>query len=231
MLYRIVLFVFFTFTSYSQNMKVKYEIVFKNDALENNKSTYLQSFVAQAKKDIYHYPMEFIISEGSYSIDFSNSMQVDSEFQKVPTSKKLTLSLIGLSDRIFYTNQIAYKISNDFVIKYDNNELGYWEMSNESKEILGYECFKAIYIPKSKDLKDKKMFRPNSAWITNKLPYQGGPTVFGEVPGLILEIDLLLANIKAIKIEKTDELVKLIELDKYDILSYSEAEKLYSNQQ
>jgi GLPGLI family protein len=229
MVYKFLIFILFTLELYSQNLKVDYKINIKNNALEENKSTYLTAFISQAKNDIFHYPMDFIISNNSYSIDFTNSLQVDSQFQNIPTSKSLTLSFIGLGESVYFTEGKSYKLSKGFIIKYDNDKLGYWEITNDSKQILGFKCYKAIFIPILKELKDKKMFIPNYAWIATEIPYQGGPTVFGNTPGLILELDMLLANIKAVKLEETNQIVKSIEVDKFKILNYSEAEKHFSS--
>jgi|GEM_PF-4972816 len=227
--YKTILLLFVFINVNAQNLRVDYDVVFKNDAIDNKNSSYLQSFITQAKKDISSYPMDFIISKNSYSIDFSNSMQIEFALQKTITPKELTLSLIGLSEKVYYEDKFAYQQTDDFIIEYDNLKLGFWEITNETKTILGYKCNKAIYIPKLKSLSNKKMFFPNFAWFTTDLSYQGGPTVFGNIPGLILEIDLKLVNIIALDIEITDDKVKSLDLNSMDILTYSDSEKYYNN--
>ena len=53
-----------------------------------------------------------------------------------------------------------------------------WEISDESKEIIGYQCFKAIA-----DYRGRKW----TAWFAPEIPIQEGPWKLGGLPGLILE--------------------------------------------
>lgn len=57
-------------------------------------------------------------------------------------------------------------------------ELPEWEISDESKEIIGYQCFKAIA-----DYRGRKW----TAWFAPEIPVQEGPWKLGGLPGLILE--------------------------------------------
>lgn len=54
-----------------------------------------------------------------------------------------------------------------------------WKMTGESKEIAGYQCMKAIL-----DSENSK----TEAWFASTLPIPSGPTTFGQLPGLILEV-------------------------------------------
>lgn len=56
-----------------------------------------------------------------------------------------------------------------------------WKLTGESKEIAGYSCQKAVLdSDKSK----------TEAWFTASLPYASGPSTFGQLPGLILEVTM-----------------------------------------
>lgn len=55
-----------------------------------------------------------------------------------------------------------------------------WNMGEEKKIILGYECKKA---------KTQYRGREYTAWYTDKIPVNNGPYVFGGLPGLILAIE------------------------------------------
>ncbi|MBX2873806.1 MAG: GLPGLI family protein [Saprospiraceae bacterium] len=54
-----------------------------------------------------------------------------------------------------------------------------WKMTGESKEIAGHQCMKAVL-----DGKDNKI----EAWFASTLPFPSGPSTFGQLPGLILEV-------------------------------------------
>jgi GLPGLI family protein len=58
-----------------------------------------------------------------------------------------------------------------------------WKMTGESKEILGYPSFKAT-------LQDTANKRDIAAWFTTALPIPAGPESYGQLPGLILEVDV-----------------------------------------
>lgn len=54
-----------------------------------------------------------------------------------------------------------------------------WELKNEQKEILGYQCSKAMVHFRGREFE---------AWYTPAIPVQNGPYKFHGLPGLILEV-------------------------------------------
>lgn len=77
-------------------------------------------------------------------------------------------------------------LDNYFILKTKQKDFK-WELSNETKEILGYKCYKAV----SKEVKiingkDKTFY--TIAWYAPALRYQVGPQDFGGLEGLILEL-------------------------------------------
>lgn len=64
-----------------------------------------------------------------------------------------------------------------------------WQLINESKLIDGYECYKATteYIVKNSL---KTFYHPVVAWYCPQLPYSFGPSGYGGLPGLILELQV-----------------------------------------
>lgn len=94
----------------------------------------------------------------------------------------------------------AYRLSKrsppfqheDYIIKYgllkDETHNG-WTIMDESKEIGGYVCYKAIrtnirYAPQS----GEKFIFPIEAWFCPELPFPYGPKQYGGLPGLIMEL-------------------------------------------
>lgn len=71
--------------------------------------------------------------------------------------------------------------NQDFLIT-DEIKTYDWKISNESKEILGYEVRKAeAVVDSTTNL---------IAWYAPKLTYKNGPDVYGGLPGLIMEIEV-----------------------------------------
>lgn len=67
--------------------------------------------------------------------------------------------------------------------KYEYEELQpefKWQLHNESKKILDYQCKKATV---------KYRGREFTAWYTSEIPVNNGPFVFEGLPGLILELE------------------------------------------
>ena len=58
---------------------------------------------------------------------------------------------------------------------------GKWKLVNENKEIAGYECNKATRIDGEQKIE---------AWYTTEIPIASGPSVYGDLPGLILEVNI-----------------------------------------
>jgi GLPGLI family protein len=56
-----------------------------------------------------------------------------------------------------------------------------WKLTGEQKEILEYPCQQATYADEERNI---------VAWFTSEIPVSSGPDAFGQLPGLILEIDV-----------------------------------------
>jgi GLPGLI family protein len=56
-----------------------------------------------------------------------------------------------------------------------------WKLSGENKNILGYSCQKAVYQDTSRTVE---------AWFTMQIPVPVGPDTYGQLPGLILEVNV-----------------------------------------
>lgn len=80
-----------------------------------------------------------------------------------------------LNEGFFYeedmmTNKLFIK---DSLIKFQ------WEITDETKDILGYKVQKAIYVNPNQTVE---------AWFAPELSFSDGPTKFSGLPGLILEV-------------------------------------------
>lgn len=69
-------------------------------------------------------------------------------------------------------------------MQYDTN----WEMTQETKKINGFVCYKATRMPDPSSLEVPDKSFPIIAWYTMEIPLPYGPFTYGGLPGLILEI-------------------------------------------
>jgi len=92
-------------------------------------------------------------------------------------------------------------MGKDFVIK-DELPSYEWKLSNETKKVGEYNCFKAIYVP-VKEETEEEVEKENkgkimsmiadrdptiTAWYTPDVPVSNGPGEYHGLPGLIVEV-------------------------------------------
>ncbi len=102
----------------------------------------------------------------------------------------MTKILAGNND-IFYKNKLTnedFKQSNSYGEKLliEQTPLK-WKISQESKKINKFFCYKATAIKEV--INSKGVFKNEiTAWFSPEIPFPFGPNEFGGLPGLILEI-------------------------------------------
>lgn len=72
-----------------------------------------------------------------------------------------------------------------------------WQIAGEKKDILGYECLKAM------------VGDSITAWFAPEIPIADGPDTFWGLPGLILELHDVKETYVCVAIEQSDEKVKM----------------------
>lgn len=89
----------------------------------------------------------------------------------------------------FYRNFAAHR-KVDFREFFGKNYLiedtlagGNWKMTGQTKQVLGYNCISATTT-------DTVRKREITAWFTDALSLSSGPSQFGQLPGMILEVDI-----------------------------------------
>jgi GLPGLI family protein len=63
-----------------------------------------------------------------------------------------------------------------------------WVITSETKDIGGYQCYKATYTFDFINARKKTVTRTITAWFAPSLPYSHGPKNYRGLPGLILEL-------------------------------------------
>jgi GLPGLI family protein len=100
-----------------------------------------------------------------------------------------------------------------------------WVLKEENKNILGYNAKKAV--GKYFDPVLKKEIEVQ-VWFIPSIPLQSGPDIFMGLPGLIAEVDLPRAVVKAKKIETNDAL-NIKKVDDSEAMSQEEFEEVIGN--
>ncbi len=125
-------------------------------------------------------------------------------------------------EQTIITNSIYFQVANLNISKInstkDSTSIGKqnFELSNETKKILGYNCKKAKTIINSNTIE---------LWYTNDLKIKGAPSILGQNLGLVLET-VRNGNfvISATKIEKVKQfpILKIDQTKTSDILTYKD---------
>lgn len=95
-------------------------------------------------------------------------------------------SLIVLFQKDKVTSGInSYYGHDNLVVK--NNMISNWEITQETKIIEGYNCYKAIHA-QSETFNNKTITRTIVAWFSPDIPLPFGPSKYSGLPGLIFEV-------------------------------------------
>ncbi len=169
------------------NIKVKYKI---DSQLESTNSI-LNSTYSDSKK--YIDQIEFLLESNSEYTRFS----LIDNIINTKYESKLALALANyfnsdiyqdLSTNLIYFNneiQSSYFKKNEFLVK--DEIFSSWKLENETKVIDGFVCYKASGVIKPDNLRVV-------AWYCPDIPLKSGPLGFGNLPGLILHLQLWSVN-------------------------------------
>ena len=150
----------------------------------------------------------------TFTLDFTKLESMYKEEQELdapkgPSANSGVMVMVmggdGSSD-ILYKNISQNRMANKtelmgkvFLIK-DNLEAYDWKLTGEAKNIGNYSCYKAVYEKEEEDIqidmidgevKEEKVTRKRTlvAWYTPDVPISNGPSNYGGLPGLILEVN------------------------------------------
>src|SRR5690554_5497995 len=109
----------------------------------------------------------------------------------------------------FSENSISKTIDTGFIDRYDYN------LTEETKEILGYTCYKTVTTVNSNTIE---------LWHTNELPYKASPVALGQNLGVVLEyVRNGNTAITASEIKKVNQNIEIPNAPRTDALSYADA--------
>jgi len=98
-----------------------------------------------------------------------------------------------------------------FLLNYEMKS-SLWKISGEQKEILGYPCIKAMLNDTAESIE---------AWFTLQIPVPSGPSTFGQLPGMILQV-----AIDEGKLKLTAKTIEFKTVDKDEIVPPKKGKKV-----
>ncbi|MBZ9779251.1 GLPGLI family protein [Psychroflexus sp. CAK8W] len=206
----------FSLLGYTQNYRITYEFEIPHPEFPEKTEDYLkQHFTKEYKK--YNQISEFLkmhtISDGNaYYTSFNKIMESDEYDSTTLSSVKL---LVASVYPIYYNNgtSLAHNLLfSDRVVEVDNEDYLTWEILNETKTILGFKCFKALPILNPNKPNIKSSFMPVHVWFAPGLNFKASPSVFGDLPGAVLELENHNSTLRAIEVQETKEKPQIIKL-------------------
>lgn len=182
---KILFFIFCISFSFAGNAQTDNKDIIKVSYTGGCVSDFLVGLLKDKVQDAFEYTRILEMMEGYkiHSSFYHNTRTKESIFVLDSVIQVDQLSTTGYTHSVYkntegqiFGREIFMGKNIDF--KGNINELN-WEITDEQKEISGYNCKKAL-------LKDNPQV---SVWFTPEIAVSGGPYTFFGLPGLVLETD------------------------------------------
>ncbi|WP_430411997.1 GLPGLI family protein [Kordia sp.] len=159
------------------------EINVTNKNINNVSKRIIESFPKYAK--YLSFTLNFTKKEALFSLD--KTLELDGndriflKYTKTRAGKATYYCNLETNTRLVEKSFLG----NEFLVNSIFNDTP-WKITNETKKIDGYTCYKAYYLDSDNPL----LFKPRkvTAWFTLQVPVPYGPKGYGGLPGLILEL-------------------------------------------
>lgn len=183
---------FFLQESYAQqkNIYVEYTSTVRDEEGLFKSNEMLRQLFEDAMKS----KLRFGLIVNNYGSKFYNIEQLNGGMS--PGTEGFALTAAGYLGMTYFIKDTLYSQSpmlGENIYHTEKAKEG-WTLRNETKMISGFLCYKATNIYRVvNDLNpdDIKVFNhPVTAWYCPKLPYRHGPLGYGNLPGLILELQV-----------------------------------------
>lgn len=198
--------------SQSQDIKVQYKVYPTYGTIENDekiKSKKIPDLFNGVDLAIQSLEYELNISKNKSHFFLKDILYLD---KKVAG---LAISFAGRESVFVDKNnntfvKVKYILSEKYLVLFLPQQN--WTLTTEKKMIQGFKCYKATLSRTIRIKKDKVKTYIAEAWYCPELPFSFGPKDFGELPGLILELQDDKVTFVASKIELNTKFSKNIEL-------------------
>lgn len=223
----LILIFFLHYLVQSQTGIIEYELKIGENVSENViKDKYIKSANEGASK------LNFILEFNNLESQF----YLENNLNNNDRDSKLAIAMTDYDNVIYYNSKENIALYNnrdekifkkeEFLIK--DTIFDRWSFTNETKLIENLLCYKAegtlTYFEGDREFKKKL-----TAWYCPELPYPFGPFSYGNLPGLILELNIgeVLFGVKKINI--SDKNISIKKPIKGKIISRDEYMKIIIN--
>lgn len=137
--------------------------------------------------------IEKIASEFDFSLFFNDSTAIFLLDKKLFSNNNTAYSALGRAKYYGRIKQqpkhyITEELEESFGKFLVSRPYQKWELHDDTKTIGDYTCFKATTSYTTTNPKGKVFKHNFTAWYTPQLPYKFGPAGYGNLPGLIIEL-------------------------------------------
>lgn len=200
--------------SQNKNLVITYGLVFHDDELMSKESSMFKVHLDYAVANPNRFTFDLKIDSRGSSFEIKNKLSVEDK----TLSDNLAFIFAKYPGLVFSFKDSILKqsalLGNKVFIKTEYSSG--WELTNESKLIDGYLCYKATNVDIVEN--GKQVFNHSIvAWYCPELPYSYGPIGYGNLPGLILQLQVRNVVYGVLKIDFASK-----ELPDYDIIKKSE---------
>jgi GLPGLI family protein len=201
----LILLIIKTFNLSAQSeLHVEYSLLFDKSSFKDEPNT---SYEEKEMRGMILKSQEYV----SYNllVQKNESIFYNNEFMFQDNDNLMLKAITMANEKFYYCNfdNLEFKNKLNFIDKnyVINFELKKWEITNESKIIEGFTCYKAI----TYNIYENEKY-PEYAWFTPEIPFKFGPVFCLNLPGLVLEYQTEKASIVAKSIKyKIDEKLKI----------------------
>lgn len=217
--YYFFILTFFTLIAFSQKSGT---ITYNFRILEDEKfikNEIIGKFFLEAIEGAKHLKFELTFNDSISEFKLIKNMSLDGQnLEMAIIDSRAKKEIYIFKNKIYHNNSNGLFKENEFLIIEPLNQN--WKLTNESKIIDGYTCYKATneYI-----VDNGKIFKhPVIAWFCPQIPISIGPRGYGGLPGLILELQEWNSVFGVEKIEFSNNVKEIILPQEGKIISEQE---------
>lgn len=228
----IIIFIFISFKSTSQNYEVVYSLKKVKKPPVNyenpNSVKFYNKFIKFLEKNSKEFDIKVICSNNKYYIVNHDQLFIKSNN---PHFYSALYGLIGLKQNLYFDKNYVYQynFTNKNITKTKHSIVNY-NIENKIINVKGYDCLKA----KPNNLTEYNLGSKISnlrIWFSPDINIKGGPTQFGNLPGLIIALENQFVRLEIDYIKEIN--TNFMDLDEFmddkEVITFENAQEYYKD--